>query len=139
MGTRSGDIDPSLLQHLMHKTGMSIDEMIKSLNNKSGLLGISGISPDMRDLKFNPDKRAQLARKIFINRIVRYVGSYLVEMGGIDAIVFTAGVGEHDVGVRKGVMDALKFISKPDSKVKAMIVPTNEELMIAREVIRLAK
>lgn len=156
MSTRSGDVDPSLLQYVMDKENMSIDEMIKSLNNKSGLLGISGISPDMRDLKFNPDKRAQLARKIFINRIVRYVGSYLVEMGGIDAIVFTAGVGEHDVGVRKGVMDALKFlgldpdyeaneengekfITKPDSKIKALIVPTNEELMIARDVVRLAK
>ncbi|MBU3827934.1 MAG: acetate kinase [Candidatus Lactobacillus pullistercoris] len=156
MSTRSGDVDPSLLQYVMDKENMSIDEMIKSLNNKSGLLGISGISPDMRDLKFNPDKRAQLARKIFINRIVRYVGSYLVEMGGIDAIVFTAGVGEHDVGVRKGVMDALKFlgldpdyeaneengekfITKPDSKIKALIVPTNEELMIERDVVRLAK
>lgn len=154
MSTRSGDVDPSLLQYVMDKENMSIDEMIKSLNNKSGLLGISGISPDMRDLKFNPDKRAQLARKIFINRIVRYVGSYLVEMGGIDAIVFTAGVGEHDVGVRKGVMDALKFlgldpdyeaneengekfITKPDSKIKALIVPTNEELMIERDVVRL--
>ena len=156
MSTRSGDVDPSLLQYVMDKENMSIDEMIKSLNNKSGLLGISGISPGMRDLKFNPDKRAQLARKIFINRIVRYVGSYLVEMGGIDAIVFTAGVGEHDVGVRKGVMDALKFlgldpdyeaneengekfITKPDSKIKALIVPTNEELMIERDVVRLAK
>ena len=156
MSTRSGDVDPSLLQYVMDKENMSIDEMIKSLNNKSGLLGISGISPDMRDLKFNPDKRAQLARKIFINRIVRYVGSYLVEMDGIDAIVFTAGVGEHDVGVRKGVMDALKFlgldpdyeaneengekfITKPDSKIKALIVPTNEELMIERDVVRLAK
>lgn len=156
MSTRSGDVDPSLLQYVMDKENMSIDEMIKSLNNKSGLLGISGISPDMRDLKFNPDKRAQLARKIFINRIVRYVGSYLVEMGGIDAIVFTAGVGEHDVGVRKGVMDSLKFlgldpdyeaneengekfITKPDSKIKALIVPTNEELMIERDVVRLAK
>lgn len=154
MGTRSGDIDPSLLQHLMHKTGMSIDEMINVLNKKSGLLGISGISSDMRDLKYNKDSRAILARKIFLNRIVRYIGSYIAEMGGTDAIVLTAGVGEGDVGMRKAIMDAFKymgvdpdyeanktndqkFITKPDSKIQVMVIPTNEELMIARDVVRL--
>ena len=110
MGTRSGDIDPSLLQHLMHKTGASIDEMINILNKDSGLLGISGISSDMRDLEFNKDQRAVLARKIFVNRVVRYIGSYIAEMGGADAIVFTAGVGEKDPGVRKDVMDAFKYM-----------------------------
>lgn len=153
MGTRSGDFDPSALQRLMHKTGMNIDEAIDILNYKSGLLGISGISSDMRDLIESKDKRAKLARKIFINRVVRYVGAYAAELNKIDAIVFTAGVGEHDSGIRAGVMASLrylgldpdfkanrtdgeKFISKPDSKVKALIVPTNEELMIAREVVR---
>lgn len=153
MGTRSGDFDPSALQRLMHKTGMNIDEAIDILNYKSGLLGISGISSDMRDLIESKDKRAKLARKIFINRVVRYVGAYAAELNKIDAIVFTAGVGEHDPGIRAGVMASLrylgldpdfkanridgeKFISKPDSKVKALIVPTNEELMIAREVVR---
>lgn len=155
MSTRSGDVDPSLVQFVMEKENISINEMIKILNKKSGLLGLSNISPDMRDLKFNPDKRAQLARAIFINRIIRYVGAYLTEMGGVDAVIFTAGVGEHDVGVRKAVMESLefmglkpdlkaneengeRFITKPDSKVKAMIVPTNEELIIERDVVRLA-
>ena len=110
MGTRSGDIDPSLLQHLMHKTGMSIDEMINVLNKKSGLLGIFGISSDMRDLKYNKAPRAVLARQIFLNRIVRYIGSFIAEMGGTDVIVLTAGVGEADVGMRKTIMDAFKFM-----------------------------
>lgn len=153
MGTRSGDFDPAALQRLMHKTGMNIDEAVKVLNYKSGLLGISGISSDMRDLIESKDKRAKLARKIFINRVVRYVGAYAAELNGVDAIIFTAGIGEHDPGIRAGVMASLKylgldpdfkanrtdgekFISKPNSKVKAMIVPTNEELMIAREVVR---
>lgn len=156
MGTRSGDIDPSLLQHLMHKTGMSIDEMINVLNKKSGLLGISGISSDMRDLKYNKAPRAVLARQIFLNRIVRYIGSFIAEIGGTDVIVLTAGVGEADVGMRKTIMDAFKFmgvvpdyeanehngqhaITKPGSTIKFLVVPTNEELMIAREVVRLTK
>lgn len=153
MGTRSGDIDPAVLQYLMHKTGMNIDKVIEVLNYKSGLLGISGISSDMRDLIESKDKRAKLARKIFINRVVQYVGAYVAELNGIDAIIFTGGVGEHDFGIRAGIMSSLKylglypdfkanqtdgekFISKPSSKVKAIIVPTNEELMIAREVVR---
>lgn len=155
MSTRSGDVDPSLLRFVMDKENISMDEMINILNNKSGLLGISGISPDMRDLKHNPDKRAILARDIFVNRVVRYVGAYITEMNGADAIIFTAGVGEHDKRVRKAVMEQLsifgvvpdleandengeKTISKPDSKIRVMIVPTNEELMIERDVVRLA-
>lgn len=156
MGTRSGDIDPSLLQHLMHETGISMDEMINILNTKSGLLGISGISSDMRDLKYNKNPRAVLARKIFLNRIVRYIGAYIAEMGGVDGIVLTAGVGEGDVGMRQAIMDAFKymgvkpdyeanktngqkFITKPDSSIQVMVIPTNEELMIARDVMRLTK
>ncbi|MBW7985752.1 acetate kinase [Lactobacillus helveticus] len=154
MATRCGDIDPSLIQHLMHVEGKSMDEMIHILNHKSGLLGLSGISPDMRDIRESDTERAKLARRIFINRIVRYVGSYIAEMGGVDAIIFTAGIGEHDMGVRKEVMDAFKymgvepdyeaneengehFITKPDSKVKVMVIPTNEELIIERDVVRL--
>lgn len=156
MGTRSGDFDPSAVQHLMKKTGMSIDEVVDMLNHDSGLLGISGVSSDMRDLIESKKKSAKLARRIFINRVVRYVGAYAAEMDGVDGIVFTAGVGEHDPGIRAGIMASLrflglnpdfkanrtdgeKFISKPRSKVKALIVPTNEELMIAREVIRLTR
>lgn len=154
MATRCGDIDPSLIQHLMHVEGKSMDEMIHILNHKSGLLGLSGISPDMRDISESDTERAKLARKIFINRIVRYVGSYIAEMGGVDAIIFTAGIGEHNMCVRKEVMDAFKymgvepdyeaneengehFITKPDSKVKVMVIPTNEELIIERDVVRL--
>ena len=154
MATRSGDIDPSLIQHLMHVEHKSMDEMIYMLNHKSGLLGLSGISPDMRDVRESDSDRAKLARNIFINRIVRYVGSYIAEMGGVDGIIFTAGIGEHDMGVREAVMDAFKymgvdpdyeannkisegFITKPDSKVKVMVIQTNEELMIERDVVRL--
>lgn len=154
MATRSGDIDPSLIQHLMHVEHKSMDEMIYMLNHKSGLLGLSGISPDMRDVRESDSDRAKLARNIFINRTVRYVGSYIAEMGGVDGIIFTAGIGEHDMGVREAVMDAFKymgvdpdyeannkisegFITKPDSKVKVMVIPTNEELMIERDVVRL--
>lgn len=154
MATRSGDIDPSLIQHLMHVEHKSMDEMIYMLNHKSGLLGLSGISPDMRDVRESDSDRAKLAKNIFINRIVRYVGSYIAEMGGVDGIIFTAGIGEHDMGVREAVMDAFKymgvdpdyeannkisegFITKPDSKVKVMVIPTNEELMIERDVVRL--
>ena len=154
MATRSGDIDPSLIQHLMHVEHKSMDEMIYMLNHKSGLLGLSGIAPDMRDVRESDSDRAKLARNIFINRIVRYVGSYIAEMGGVDGIIFTAGIGEHDMGVREAVMDAFKymgvdpdyeannkisegFITKPDSKVKVMVIPTNEELMIERDVVRL--
>ena len=154
MATRSGDIDPSLIQHLMHVEHKSMDEMIHILNSESGLLGLLGISPDMRDIRESDTERAKLARNIFINRIVRYVGAYTAEMGGVDAIIFTAGIGEHDAGVRKAVMDAFKFlgvepdyeaneengehfITKPGSKVKAMVIPTNEELMIERDVVRL--
>ncbi|GAA2965097.1 acetate kinase [Lactobacillus kefiranofaciens subsp. kefirgranum] len=156
MGTRSGDFDPSAVQRLMKKTGMSIDEVVDMLNHDSGLLGISGVSSDMRDLIESKKKSAKLARRIFINRVVRYVGAYAAEMDGVDGIVFTAGVGEHDPGIRAGIMASLrflgldpdfkanrtdgeKFISKPRSKVKALIVPTNEELIIAREVIRLTR
>ena len=154
MGTRSGDVDPSALQFLMHKTDMSIDEVIEMLNHDSGVLGISDVSSDMRDLIESKEKRAKLARRIFINRVVRYVGAYAAEMNGVDGIIFTAGIGEHDPGIRAGIMSSLrylglnpdfranrtngeKFISRPGSKVKALIVPTNEELVIARDVVDL--
>ncbi|MBW7986623.1 acetate kinase [Lactobacillus helveticus] len=110
----------------------------------------------MRDLIESDEPRAKLAHRIYINRVVRYVGAYAAEMDGVDSIVFTAGIGEHDPGIRTGVMSSLKylglkadfeanrtdgekFISKPNSKVKALIVPTNEEVMIAREVIKLTR
>lgn len=157
MGTRSGDVDPSVLQYIMKKEGITdFNEMIDILNHKSGLLGLSGISSDMRDIRNSDDKRAKLAEAVFINRVVRYVGSYIAEMGGADAVVFTAGIGEHDDEVREGVMKSLSFmgvdfddvankaanegfITKEDSKLAGLIISTDEELMIERDVVRLAK
>ena len=157
MGTRSGDVDPLVLQYIMKKEGITdFNEMIDILNRKSGLLGLSGISSDMRDIRNSDDKRARLAEAVFINRVVRYVGSYIAEMGGADAVVFTAGIGEHDDVVREGVMKSLSFmgvdfddaankaanegfITKEDSKLAGLIIPTDEELMIERDVVRLAK
>lgn len=155
MGTRSGDVDPSVLQYIMNKDQININQMIDILNDKSGLLGISEVSSDMRDLENNSDEKATLARKIFVNRVRQYVGAYIVELKGVDAIVFTAGVGEHDAGIREEVMKSFefmglepdyeanksngeKFITKADSKIKALIIPTDEELMIERDVVRLA-
>ena len=159
MATRSGDVDPSLLAYVMEKEGMTdINEMIKVLNTKSGLLGISGVSADMREVEAaqatNP--RAKVAREIYVNRIIRYVGAYLAEMGGADAIVFTAGVGENSITIRKEVAEGLNYfgigvdnekndvrgvvrdISAKDSKIKTLLVPTDEELMIVRDVQTLA-
>ncbi|MCZ6919006.1 MAG: hypothetical protein O7C60_00765, partial [Rickettsia endosymbiont of Ixodes persulcatus] len=159
MATRSGDVDPSLLAYVMQKEGMTdINDMIKVLNTKSGLLGISGVSADMREVEAaqatNP--RAKVAREIYVNRIIRYVGAYIAEMGGADAIVFTAGVGENSITVRKEVADGLNYfgigvdnekndvrgvvrdISAADSKIKTLLVPTDEELMIVRDVQALA-
>ncbi|GGG34124.1 acetate kinase [Lactobacillus apis] len=155
MGTRSGDVDPSVLQYIMNKENLDINQMIDILNDQSGLLGISGISSDMRDLENNSDEKAVLARKIFVNHIRQYIGSYIVELKGVDAIIFTAGIGEHDAGIREEIMKSFEFmglkpdyeanksngeklISKPNSAIQAMIIPTDEELMIERDVVRLA-
>ena len=155
MATRSGSVDPSLLQHVMHEEKIDIDEMIKILNTESGLYGVSGISPDMRDLRDSDKERAKIARDIYINRVVRTIGGYISELKGADAIIFTAGVGEHDEELRKRVMEYFefmglepdlkanelggqRFITKPTSKLKAIIIPTNEELMIEQDVVRLA-
>ncbi|WP_412989706.1 acetate/propionate family kinase [Pediococcus siamensis] len=157
MATRSGDIDVSLVNFLMEKLHITkFSEMIKILNTKSGLLGISGISSDMRDVleARHESIRAQLAVEIFVNNIVKYVGAYIAEMRGVDALVFTAGIGESGISVRRLIANALDYfgvkideeknqvqgelcdISAPDSKVKVLVVPTNEELAIAREVER---
>lgn len=157
MGTRSGDIDPSLLAYLMEKLQLSdIKDMIDILNKKSGLLGLTGISSDMRDLEANMDKEeVQVAYKIFTDRIRKYIGSYVTVLNGLDAIVFTAGIGENDAYVRNEVIKGMTWfgceldqeknntrgketiISTEDSKIKVMLIPTDEELMIARDVERL--
>lgn len=160
MATRSGDVDPSLVNFLEHKLNISSDEMVDMLNHKSGLLGLSGISSDMRDVQAAAEKgndQAQLALNIFENRIVRYIGSYMAELGHTDAIVFTAGVGENDIEFRQAVTDQLKGfglgvdpeknnvrgverdISTADATVKTLLIPTDEELMIVRDIERLRK
>lgn len=158
MSTRSGDIDASLVAYLMGKLNITdVNDMIDILNKKSGLLGISGLSPDMRDLLKTREARpeSQLAIDIYVNRLLKYIGSYVAEMGGVDTLVFTAGTGEGSIPIRKMVVDKLGFIgakldeeankveaeeriiSAPDSKVKILIVPTNEELMIVRDTVNI--
>ena len=154
MATRSGDVDPSLIYYIQEHEKLSNAEMLKILNGKSGLLGVSSISSDMRDLLevIETNDHAKLAIDIFVNRVVKYIGQYVAEMGGVDAIVFTAGIGENSVSLRKMIIDKLSYfgitlddaqnqkrgseieISTTDSQVKALMIPTNEELMIARDV-----
>ena len=139
MGTRSGDIDPAIVFYLMNKKNLSAHKIDDILNKKSGLLGISGISSDMRDVYKavkKGNKHAKLAFEVFIDRIQKYIGSYIVAMDGVDAIIFTAGIGENHAPTRKAVCDKLSFLNP---KVKVLVVPTNEELMIARETYRLIK
>lgn len=158
MGTRSGDIDPAVLPYLMKKLEIDIDEMLDILNKKSGLLGLTGLFSDMRDLEKNySEEYIHLAYDIFIDRIRKYIGSYVATMNGVDAIIFTAGIGENDGHVRSEIIKGMSWfgceldskinklckeeldISTKDSKVKILVIPTDEELMIARDVERLRK
>jgi acetate kinase len=157
MGTRSGDIDPGIVQYLADKTGMNTSEIDSMLNKKSGLLGVSGLTNDMRDLieKENENPRAKLAIDLFCQRIQKYIGSYLAEMNGADAIVFTGGIGENSPIIRQRISSNLNWfgieldetrnnsvgnkegeISTPSSRVKLFVIPTNEELLIARDTVR---
>ena len=154
MGSRSGDIDPSAVTYLMQKTGMEPQEMADFLNKKSGVLGITGISSDMREVEQaakEGNERAQLALKMYNYRIKKYIGSYAAAMGGVDVIVWTAGVGENQIGTRLESCSGLEFlgvkmdaernncrgeerlISADDSKVQVWVIPTDEEVMIARD------
>jgi len=160
MSSRSGDIDFSILPYLMRKLGLTdIQDMIDILNQKSGLLGISGVSADMRDIEANEDtnQRAKLALEMYRNRIIKFMGSYIAEMGGVDIIAFTAGVGENSAEVREDIMSGFEFmglkidqknnqehgkeikITTDDSKITAYTIPTNEELMIAQDTYKFAK
>ncbi|MDU5069691.1 acetate kinase [Finegoldia magna] len=159
MGTRSGDLDPTVMTFLMNEKGYSADEMNQILNKKSGVLGVSGISSDFRDLEEEAEKgndRAQLALDMFIERVKRYIGGYMAELGHVDAICFAGGIGENSSSMRKDILDTFEelgvkldleknntreeaLISSDDSKVKVYVVPTNEELMIARDTLDLAK
>ena len=155
MGTRVGDIDPGAIAYLMGKYNMNVDDLQKLINKESGVVGVSGVSSDMREIEEAVNagnERAKLALDMYILRITKYIGAYAAEMGGVDAIVFTAGVGENQTGLRADVCRPLAFmgvkineavnagirgveavISTPDSKVKVAVIPTDEELMIARD------
>ena len=160
MGTRCGDIDATILPYIMEETGMSAKEMDTALNKQSGLLGISGVSSDSRDIEegiSNGDERCILAQKMYVKRIVDFIAKYYVELGGCDAIIFTAGVGENSISTRMEVMEKLACLGvKPDeernnvrgkealisadnSKIPVYVIPTNEELMIATDTYNLAK
>lgn len=161
MGTRSGDVDPSAVLSIMKKEGLNADEMSDLLNKQSGVLGISGISSDIREVEAGiaaGNERAKLAMEMYDYRIKKYIGAYAAAMGGVDIVVFTAGVGEHQWDVRKGATENLEFmgikldleknrkncgeeeiISTPDSQVKVVVVPTDEELLIASDTLDLIK
>ncbi|WP_043934107.1 acetate kinase [Bacillus sp. EB01] len=158
MGTRSGNIDPALIPYIMEKTGKTAEEVLDVLNKKSGMLAVSGFSSDLRDIELEAEKgndRAELALEVFANRIHKYIGSYSARMYGVDAIIFTAGIGENSASIRARVLRGLEFmgvywdpslnevrgeeafINYPHSPVKVIIIPTDEEVMIARDVLRL--
>lgn len=157
MGTRSGGIDPSVATYIANKEGLSPDEMSNLLNKKSGFLGVSGVSSDCRDVQIaarEGNERAKLTIDILIHQIKRFIGGYAAEMGGVDTIIFTGGIGENDGGVRERVCKEMEFLglkidselnkeasreesffSTKDSRVEAMVLPTNEEIMIARDTL----
>ncbi len=161
MGTRVGDVDPGALTFIMKKHGMSVDELQKVINKESGVAGVTEISSDMREIEAADkagNERAHLALEMYEQRIIKYIGAYAAEMGGVDIIVFTGGVGENQTGVRSNVCRPLAFmgvkineslndvtrgtetvISTDDSRVKVVVVPTDEELMIARDTAALVK
>jgi acetate kinase len=158
MGTRSGDIDPTAVTYIMKKYDMTAEEVVSFLNKKSGVLGISGVSSDFRDLEAaanEGNEKAQLALNMFIYRIKKYIGAFAAALGGVDVIAFAGGIGENDGYIRSECLKGLDFlnvsiddeankgrgeldITGADSKVKVLVIPTNEELMIARETKALA-
>ncbi len=159
MGTRTGDIDPATIPYISLKTGLDLKEIVHVFNHESGLKGVSGVSSDLRDIEVlrDTDKNASEAIDVYLTRIKEYIGAYAAIMNGVDVIVFTAGVGENATWVREEVLEGVSFlgievdkeknnvrgktteITTPNSKVKAFIIPTNEELMIARDTFELAK
>ena len=160
MGTRAGDLDAGILEFLMNKYGMDIKEMVSILNKKSGVEGVSGVSSDFRDLENafkDGNERAGLAVDMFNYGVKKLIGSYAAAMGGVDAIIFTAGVGENSASQRMAIASDLEFmgvkmdaeannvrgkevvISAADSKVKVLLIPTNEELMIAMDTAAIVK
>lgn len=160
MGTRSGNVGPAIISFIMEKENLTIKEVDELLNKKSGFLGVSGVSSDLRNVEEAASEgnyRAQLAIDMFYQKIVRFIGAFVAEINGIDVLVFTAGIGENSPQMREAVCDKLEFlclfidkeknkfrgeereISRPGSKVKVFVIPTNEELMIARDTATLVK
>ena len=160
MGTRSGDVDPAVVQYIANKENRDVNDVLNILNKKSGMLGMSGVSSDFRDVeaaRAEGNHRAEVALEAFRYRVAKYIGAYTAAMNGVDAIAFTAGVGENDKNARKLICEYLGYlgvviddeannvrgknavISAPESKVKVMLIPTNEELAIARETVALAQ
>ena len=160
MVTRSGDLDPSVLTYIMKKENISAEEMENILNKKSGVMGISGLAPDFRVIESasnEGNKRAKIAMENFKYSVAGYIAKYAAAMNGIDYIIFTGGVGENQIKIRQGICEKLKFmgveideelnnqrgeekeVSKPESKIKVFVIPTNEELMIAKETKRLVE
>jgi acetate kinase len=163
MGTRCGDLDVSVVEFLMHKEGMNLQEIMTLLNKQSGLLGLSGLTSDMRELlqeeEENQDRRSRLAIEIYCKRARSYIGRYFVELGGAQAVVFTGGVGQNSPEIRHRICDGLSsiglrldpkrnqrihggklgLISADRSRLKAYVFPTNEELLIARDTVRVIK
>ncbi len=160
MGTRCGNIDPAIVTYLINDLGMDVKEVNNLLNKKSGVLGMSGISSDFRDIELAAEEgneRAKLALDVFHHRVKELIGAYAAIMGGVDCVVFTAGLGENGKGSREEICKGLEFlgitidsernnvrgkiaeINKADGKVKVYVIPTNEELMIARDTMALAK
>ena len=158
MGTRSGDIDPTCIEFIAHKENLSLEQVMDIINKKSGVLGISGVSSDFRDLDEAAkagNKRADLALRVFSHSVVKYIGSFIAVMNGVDAIVFTAGIGENDDIIRSRIIEHFDYldttldqkankmhgeeriISTPDSKVKVICIPTNEELAICRDTVEI--
>ncbi len=159
MGTRSGGIDPSVVTFVMNKEGLSADEMANIMNKKSGFLGISGVSSDCRDVKAaaaEGNERAKLTIEMLVYQIKKFVGGYAAGMGGVDAILFTGGIGENDAEIREAVCSEMEYLglkvdkeanakasrkeakfSAEDSKVEAWVLPTNEELLIARDTLEI--
>ena len=158
MVTRSGDLDPSVLTYLMKKENLSAGEMEDILNKESGIAAISGMAPDFREIELasnEGNERAKIAVETFNYSIASYIAKYAVAMNGVDYIIFTGGIGENQINIRKGICEKLQFmgveidlnendmrgeekkISTPNSKVEVYVVPTNEELMIAKETKRL--
>ena len=160
MGTRCGNIDPNIVPYVMKKEGLTPDQMTDLMNKKSGFLGLSGYSSDVRDLNVKAeegDQRAKLVFKVFTHEVIKTIGSYIAEMSGVDLIVFTAGIGENNARLRRRVCENFAFlglafdyetnaaahgdaiISLPESKIKVAVVSTNEELVIARDTMHLVQ